>query len=484
MNDYKLVFVDKVIDNVHGFIQLTQLEKDICNLPAFKRLSSIKHLGFSNSDFPNAEHTRYVHSLGVMHVIDKMAKSLNFDEKERQLVRVAGLLHDLGHYPLSHIGEATYRNVNVREPITRYDSYKEKQNIKKQIDDFCKNANKIVIKHMEPSKDKFHHEQITKAIVLNNKSIKEVIEKNNCQDFIDLNDVVAMITGDVSYNNYSIADKVQLLHSEIDADRIDYSMRDCYFTGTSFGDFGLEFFLENLEIQKVNGIKIVCVKSGGVSACDQFLINRLFSYENVVYNKKTSSLSFMAQIVLKYGIYKGFVKNQKNVLDMITNDDDTWMFFNDVVFWDLVEKLYKDYNNSEDIDQSVYNFVKHFINKRELNESNRREIVIKATPKEFKKIIKNTEIYKNLDNKNDNYLPRFLTCDITKHMPLKEFENAIKDFSKEEQEKLKLHRLLDGVVIKHKNGEINHTVDDRCSFMSTLYNTKLYLLREYEIENI
>lgn len=484
MEGYKLVFVDKVIDNVHGFIQLTQIEKELCNLPIFKRLASIKHLGFSNSDFPNAEHTRYVHSLGVMHVIDKMAKALNFSDEERQLVRVAGLLHDLGHYPLSHIGEATYRYASDDNPTKKYDSYYEKQKIKKLIDNECKKSNRIVIRHMEPSSDCFHHEQITKRIILNNKSIEKVIKNNNCDDFINLNAIVAMITGDVSYDNYKFADKVQLLHSEVDADRIDYSMRDCYFTGTSFGDFGLDFFLENLDIHDYNGIKIVCIKRGGISACDQFLINRLFSYENVVYNKKTSSLSFMAQTVLKYGMYKGLIKSKVDVIKIINSDSEGLMFFNDVIFWNLVEKLYTIYNNGEDIDYSIYNFVKHFINKKELLESENKEIVLKTNPKEFKKFIKNTDIYKNLDNQNNNHLPRFLTCDITKHTPIKEFEKAIEDYSEEEQERLKLHRLLDGVVVKNCKGEINNSVDEPSSFMSTLFDTKLYLLREYKIENM
>ena len=105
MDGYKLNFTDKILDNVHGFIEYTDVEREIIELPVFKRLQSIKQLSLTNWIFPGAEHTRFIHSLGVMHIADQMAIQLRYTDEERQLVRLAGLLHDLGHYPLSHVGE-------------------------------------------------------------------------------------------------------------------------------------------------------------------------------------------------------------------------------------------------------------------------------------------------------------------------------------------------------------------------------------------
>jgi HD superfamily phosphohydrolase len=82
MAEYKIKFVDKVLDNVHGFIGLTKLESKICDLPVFRRLIHIKQLGLANWVFPGAEHTRYIHSLGVMHIIDQMAIKLHYDDTE------------------------------------------------------------------------------------------------------------------------------------------------------------------------------------------------------------------------------------------------------------------------------------------------------------------------------------------------------------------------------------------------------------------
>ena len=73
---YKIEFVDRILDPVHGFIDVTQVEKEIIELPIFKRMQSLKQLSLTNWVFPGAEHTRYMHSLGVMHIADLMAKNL------------------------------------------------------------------------------------------------------------------------------------------------------------------------------------------------------------------------------------------------------------------------------------------------------------------------------------------------------------------------------------------------------------------------
>lgn len=481
MGKYKLKFVDKIADGVHGIIPITQVERDICNLAVFRRLAKIKHLSFSSFVFPSAEHTRFIHSLGVMHIIDKMAISLGYNDEERQLVRLAGLLHDIGHFPLSHDGEISYIGLdnesNYYNEIIKYN----KKLVKNKIDNMCENINKIETNHMKPAKSMFHHEQITKEIILNNIEIKEVISKNNCDSFINLEDITAMITGDVKYDNYRLSDKVQLLHSEMDADRIDYSMRDAYFTGTSYGDFGFNFFIDNLELCEYEGIKIVCVKSRGVVTCDQFLINRLFSYEQVVYNRRSLSFSFMAQNVFKYSVSKGYIKSCDDVMNTIKNNDISLQYFTDRVFWNVLEKIHYDHENGKEVNEIIYLFVNKLMASRELHNSENSEIVLKTNPIMFKNKIKDTDIYRNLSNLDDNKAPMFLTCDITKHRPIGLFEKAIENETDEIKKKARLHRLIDSIVVIHKNGDINAIVDDDCSVMSTLYDTKLYLLREYEI---
>ncbi len=109
MSANNIGFVGRVLDNVHGFIEYTETEEMIMNTLLFKRLQSIKQLSIVNWVFPGSEHTRYIHSLGVMYIADKIAIRLNLSVEERKIVRLAGLLHDIGHYPLSHVCEFPYK---------------------------------------------------------------------------------------------------------------------------------------------------------------------------------------------------------------------------------------------------------------------------------------------------------------------------------------------------------------------------------------
>jgi HD superfamily phosphohydrolase len=106
---------------IHGFIELNGWERDIINQPAFQRLRRIRQLGLTDYVYPGAMHTRFEHSLGVMHVATRMYDSIvarsaevlkaelgyNDDglRRDRMIVRLAALLHDVGHAPLSHAAE-------------------------------------------------------------------------------------------------------------------------------------------------------------------------------------------------------------------------------------------------------------------------------------------------------------------------------------------------------------------------------------------
>lgn len=108
-------------DPIHGFIEFNEWEKTIINSPEFQRLRRIKQLSLSDMVYPGTNHTRFEHSLGVMHVATQMFDNivqrnkeflyhgLGYDEsalkRQRLIIRFAGLLHDIGHAPFSHVGE-------------------------------------------------------------------------------------------------------------------------------------------------------------------------------------------------------------------------------------------------------------------------------------------------------------------------------------------------------------------------------------------
>ena len=96
-----------IIDPVHGDIGLSKLETELIDTPTFQRLRRIKQLGLAYIVYPNARHSRFEHSLGVMHIMTRILESLRSKNKDAvpddhfRKLRIAALLHDIGHYPYS-----------------------------------------------------------------------------------------------------------------------------------------------------------------------------------------------------------------------------------------------------------------------------------------------------------------------------------------------------------------------------------------------
>src|SRR5437667_2274519 len=108
----------KIRDPIHDFVSLTAKETDVVGTRIFQRLRGIKQLAFANLVYPSALHTRFEHSLGVCHVAGMLAKSLELPGDETIIVRLAALLHDLGHGPFSHVSEVSLEHYADRKAIT------------------------------------------------------------------------------------------------------------------------------------------------------------------------------------------------------------------------------------------------------------------------------------------------------------------------------------------------------------------------------
>ena len=190
MSARNMEFVGRVLDNVHGFIYYTRAEERIMNTLLFKRLQSIKQLSIVNWVFPGSEHTRYIHSLGVMYIADKMAMHLSLSDEERKIVRLAGLLHDIGHYPLSHVCEFPYKKNLESFPDDNFCT-QINQKILSQIEVLGEEENS---QYMEQSMG-CHHEKIGAHIVCNNEEIRKIIIDECGSDAPDI--IADMITGNI-----------------------------------------------------------------------------------------------------------------------------------------------------------------------------------------------------------------------------------------------------------------------------------------------
>lgn len=232
-------FTDKILDNVHGFIEYSDAEKEVMNTLLFKRLQSIKQLSIANWIFPGSEHTRYIHSLGVMHIADKIARQLELPDQDRKIIRMAGLLHDIGHYPLSHVCETPYKK--------GMENYKEDSVCQAVNNDMKRRIEKFLLpvaKEFMVEAAEGHHEAVGAAIIRTDPQIKKIITEECGEASIDI--ICDMITGNVKRQDTNPL-WVQILHSEIDADGIDYMMRDAAFAGTGFGSFEMNQLIRCFE---------------------------------------------------------------------------------------------------------------------------------------------------------------------------------------------------------------------------------------------
>lgn len=491
-DNYKIEFVDRILDPVHGFIDLTQVEKEIIELPIFKRMQSLKQLSLTNWVFPGAEHTRYMHSLGVMYIADLMAinlkdvdYNLKYNDGERQLLRLAGLLHDIGHYPLSHVTEYVYQD-NL---LGNSDSLSSQNNsVKKSIDKLSDDTEGTPDYMKDRYSKPMHHETMGTKVIEYNEDIKRIIAEY-CP-FIDIEDIKDIIVGCVE-RNPKISAMVQLIHSEVDADGIDYVMRDATFSGTSYGGFELGLLLRNLVVADYNGVDIVGVRPKGISVVDQYLVSKYFAYTQVIFNRHVAIYDTMAEMFTKVLIQldKSSYPRATTLDDYVrmhkTNDE--YLKFTDRAFWAQLDNL-----NQRDLEGIVPEYVvkmyERLLHYQEFSMAEDGEVIITSnSAKDVADALKGTSIYDHLINKKEDRLMLFHSKGFTSQVPENVFRSILdkinlESISEEKFMQNNTSRLQEGVAIIEKGKTPKLLVDDTRSIMSHLYGTKTYILREYLVD--
>jgi hypothetical protein len=294
--------VERIFDAVYGYIELEDFEFDLVNSPVFQRLHWIKQLGPLHTIFPSAQHSRFSHSIGVFHIITKMIDAIEnrspeyqhpFGKNDKKYLRYAALLHDIGHVPLSHIGEEVLKdsfssgidskNISI-ETGSRWTSLFDNQ--------FWGPATKL-------------HELLSVEMVLHNEEIEKVLKKE-WPDAPDLGDakkrIAELIAGVGKDDTLSL-----LLHSELDADRLDYLLRDSFFTGVDYGKVDLEYVMSRLAVVKdeETNLHSLCFELKGLHTVEHCILGRFFLQTQVIYNKKVHLLDLLFLDVMKYMIQNG-----------------------------------------------------------------------------------------------------------------------------------------------------------------------------------
>lgn len=481
----ELRFVGQILDNVHGFIPYTEAEEKIMHTQLFKRLQSIKQLSVVNWVFPGSEHTRFIHSLGVMHIADKMAQKLELTTADRKLVRLAGLLHDIGHYPLSHVCEFPYRKPLVLEELPDKELCRK---INERVRDDIKHFSIKVTTDLMTKSEVMHHEAVGASIVRNNEEIRAIIIKE-CEDEHAPEIIADIITGNVERAGTDPL-LVQIIHSELDADGIDYLMRDATFSGTSFGSFELDQLIRCLTYGEKEGKKILCITPKGIAAADQYLLNKFFSYSQVVFNRHIVISEWMAECVIDWMQKHHAVFPSGKTLETWVKDKNSsqkFINFTDNMFWSALDQILTD-KLSDLVPHYIKVFCEHLLHHNEPEFVRESEVrFIANTNEDAQKWLSEAAIVKS-DDSLDHRITILSQRQMSKQVPYDEFCKALAEKRSHEEDDDPedgnvpspiLSRLMECISIKEAD-DIHLLCDDQRSLMRTMCKSTLVILRSYE----
>ncbi len=504
---YTITITNSILDNVHGFIGLSEVENQIEKLPIFKRLQNISQLGLSHRIFPCALHNRYIHSLGVMYIVDQMAIKLSiFDDNERQLLRLAGMLHDIGHYPLSHDVEFVYKNffnadvTGSEEEGSIFSEFK--NNTMASIENLKPHPLKDLKLEKKKSKS-FHHENMGALVLQSSEKIKKIIEEyyvNNNQFYDNIDNPVDkiileisnIITGNGQYKESLFGDKysvmVQLMHSEIDADRIDYLLRDATFSGASYGSFDLGMLIQTLECGYYHGTRIVGVNLKGIGCAEQFLINRYLAYNQVINHKYTSIIGCTIQAIVKWLLsdtstgYK-YKNVQKMIKEHEIDSSQSYILFTDSALMSHINSL--DENNRSY--PSELRILLKCLKMYQAFDMCSERVVVNNDLVKIANALKEDEIYKRMEAASADSMKRiyqYREVVLTSHVSEAQFLKLLDETGKTEdaRELYLIDRLQDGAAVIEKGKDPYLLVDSDRSILHNLQGTQYSILREYNFE--
>lgn len=254
-------------DPVHSYIHIHyEVIWNCLDSKEFQRLRRIRQLGGDFQVYPTAEHSRFSHSLGVYEIVRRMVtevKSLcvELTEYEKVCVMLAGLLHDVGHGPFSH----------AFENITNHS-----------------------------------HEEYTAKIILGNTELNAIlraVSKRLPEDIVS----IIQHTHENDILN-------QIVSGQLDADRMDYLLRDSYFTATSYGQFDLERILRTMRVRKTaEGRKVIVVKYTGIHSVEDYIMARYQMYWQVYYHPVARS--YEAVFIQLFNRLKDIFKGNKDYFE-------------------------------------------------------------------------------------------------------------------------------------------------------------------------
>jgi HD superfamily phosphohydrolase len=289
---------------VYGFITISDWEREIISQPAFQRLRRIRQLSWTDYIYPGAMHTRFAHSLGVMHmatmlyrgIVDRSRDILKSElgyndaglQRHEVLIRLAALFHDIGHSPFSHGAEELFPLVTTNDPRKR-----------------------------------FRHEQYSAEIV--RRCFADVISNHpaNTNYEFRAEDVANLLEGKPDVGKALFWR--DLIDGQMDADRMDYLLRDSLHSGVDYGRYDWRRLVQTIAVTPKNSMTgpRIGVREGGWHAAEGLILARYFMFTQVYFHKTRVIFDYhLQQALMKMLPNQHFPKPVGNELDDYLRWDD------------------------------------------------------------------------------------------------------------------------------------------------------------------
>ena len=271
----------EIKDPVHGYVYITEAEKEVIDSFPVQRLHRLRQLAGAEYVYPGANHTRFEHSIGVMHLAGLLAENPHLSqllsEDEAQKVRIAALLHDVGHGPFSHVFEH------------------------------------LLVKFLNKT-----HEDINVWIV----------QKSELKDILkglgyDPDELAKLSVGLLHKPGRAFMD--QVIRSAVDVDKLDFVVRDTYHTGAEYGYVDIFRLIHMLDVLDEN----LAVDLGALSALESFILARIESFKSIYFHRVGRAVQIMLATAMEEA------KDELDLVDFRSPED--YLALDDYTVWTMLK---------------------------------------------------------------------------------------------------------------------------------------------------
>jgi len=271
----------EIKDPVHGYVYITEAEKEVIDSFPVQRLHRLRQLAGAEYVYPGANHTRFEHSIGVMHLAGLLAENPHLSqllsEDEVQKVRIAALLHDVGHGPFSHVFEH------------------------------------LLVKFLNKT-----HEDINVWIV----------QKSELKDILNglgynPDELAKLSVGLLHKPDRAFMD--QIIRSAVDVDKLDFVVRDTYHTGAEYGYVDIFRLIHMLDVLDEN----LAVDLGALSALESFILARIESFKSIYFHRVGRAVQIMLAIAMEEA------KDELGLVDFRSPED--YLVLDDYTVWTMLK---------------------------------------------------------------------------------------------------------------------------------------------------